>query len=253
MVPVGIIAGGTVGSSILLLLFLLALALFLYRQRKGSQCLPSLPVSLYASLSLSLSISLSLSVCLSLYLALSVSVSFSLCLSVCLYCFVSLSVSLSTYLCFSFSLPMTVPYVGHIFRVCLMHSGLLPGRRGVTLGKPDIKVETVNKETHSLEEDSASVSTATRMVKAMYSVSFLQGLSVTTDLLSACVRVCEGTHSLLYTHTQTTQVTKHNLSESTGARALIEKASLKWNLCLVKGFTLTLVVVKHTNSHGLIA
>uniref|UniRef100_A0A8B9RDY1 Kirre like nephrin family adhesion molecule 1a n=1 Tax=Astyanax mexicanus TaxID=7994 RepID=A0A8B9RDY1_ASTMX len=78
VVPVGIIAGGTVGCSILLLLFLLALVLFLYRQRKGS-------------------------------------------------------------------------------------------RRGVTLGKPDIKVETINKETHSLEEDTGSVSTATRMVKAMYS------------------------------------------------------------------------------------
>lgn len=47
----------------------------------------------------------------------------------------------------------------------------LLGRRGVTLGKPDIKVETVNKETHSLEEEAANVSTATRMVKAMYSVS----------------------------------------------------------------------------------
>uniref|UniRef100_A0A671VGT8 Kin of IRRE-like protein 1 n=1 Tax=Sparus aurata TaxID=8175 RepID=A0A671VGT8_SPAAU len=80
IVPVGIIAGGTVGSSILLLMFLLALAFFLYRQRKGS-------------------------------------------------------------------------------------------RRGVTLGKPDIKVETVNKETHSLEEEAADVSTANRMVKAMYSVS----------------------------------------------------------------------------------
>uniref|UniRef100_A0A672QRC5 Kin of IRRE-like protein 1 n=1 Tax=Sinocyclocheilus grahami TaxID=75366 RepID=A0A672QRC5_SINGR len=72
IVPVGIIAGGTIGCSILLLLCLLALVLFLYRQRKGS-------------------------------------------------------------------------------------------RRGVTLGKPDIKVETINKETHSLEEDSGSVSTATRM------------------------------------------------------------------------------------------
>uniref|UniRef100_A0A9R1SHI5 Kin of IRRE-like protein 1 n=2 Tax=Cyprinus carpio TaxID=7962 RepID=A0A9R1SHI5_CYPCA len=78
VVPVGIIAGGTVGCSILLILCLLALVLVLYRQRKGS-------------------------------------------------------------------------------------------RRGVTLGKPDIKVETINKETHSLEEDSGSVSTATRMVKAMYS------------------------------------------------------------------------------------
>lgn len=50
-------------------------------------------------------------------------------------------------------------------------SVFVPGRRGVTLGKPDIKVETVNKETHSLEEETADVSTATRMVKAMYSVS----------------------------------------------------------------------------------
>ncbi|XP_041925995.1 kin of IRRE-like protein 1a [Alosa sapidissima] len=78
IVPVGIIAGGTVCGIILVLLLSMALVLFLYRQRKGS-------------------------------------------------------------------------------------------RRGVTLGKPDIKVETINKETHSLEEDSASVSTATRMVKAMYS------------------------------------------------------------------------------------
>lgn len=38
IVPVGIIAVGTVGSSILLLMFLLALAFFLYRQRKGSEC-----------------------------------------------------------------------------------------------------------------------------------------------------------------------------------------------------------------------
>ncbi|XP_028852508.1 kin of IRRE-like protein 1a isoform X1 [Denticeps clupeoides] len=76
IVPVGIIAWGTVACIILVLLLSMALVLFLYRQRKGS-------------------------------------------------------------------------------------------RRGVTLGKPDIKVETINKETHSLEEDSASVST--RMVKAVYS------------------------------------------------------------------------------------
>lgn len=38
IVPVGIIAVVTVGSSILLLMFLLALAFFLYRQRKGSKC-----------------------------------------------------------------------------------------------------------------------------------------------------------------------------------------------------------------------
>lgn len=38
IVPVGIIAGGTVGSCILLLMFLFAIAFFLYRQRKSSEC-----------------------------------------------------------------------------------------------------------------------------------------------------------------------------------------------------------------------
>lgn len=69
-----------------------------------------------------------------------------------------------------------------------VHPGCVcsPGRRGVTLGKPDIKVETINKETHSLEEDSGSVSTASRMVKAMYSVSgegFVFGL---LSVFTAC-------------------------------------------------------------------
>uniref|UniRef100_A0A674ME07 Kirre like nephrin family adhesion molecule 1a n=1 Tax=Takifugu rubripes TaxID=31033 RepID=A0A674ME07_TAKRU len=91
-VPVGIIAAGTVGSTIILFIFLLVLVLIFYRQRKGS-------------------------------------------------------------------------------------------RRGVTLGKPDIKVETINKETHSLEEDSGSVSTASRMVKAMYS-PFKDEIELKTDLRS---------------------------------------------------------------------
>uniref|UniRef100_A0A3Q3D4A1 Kirre like nephrin family adhesion molecule 1a n=1 Tax=Hippocampus comes TaxID=109280 RepID=A0A3Q3D4A1_HIPCM len=91
-VPVGIIAGGTVGSTILLFIFLLVLVLIFYRQRKGS-------------------------------------------------------------------------------------------RRGVTLGKPDIKVETINKESHSLEEDSGSVSTASRMVKAMYS-PFKDDIELKSDLRS---------------------------------------------------------------------
>ncbi|XP_030636149.1 kin of IRRE-like protein 1a, partial [Chanos chanos] len=56
-------------------------------------------------------------------------------------------------------------------------------RRGVTLGKPDIKVETINKETHSLEEDTGSVSTATRMVKAMYS-PFKDDIDVKQELRS---------------------------------------------------------------------
>lgn len=37
IVPVGIIAGGTVGSCLLLLLCLFAFAFFIYRQRKGSK------------------------------------------------------------------------------------------------------------------------------------------------------------------------------------------------------------------------
>uniref|UniRef100_A0A671LWX9 Kin of IRRE-like protein 1 n=1 Tax=Sinocyclocheilus anshuiensis TaxID=1608454 RepID=A0A671LWX9_9TELE len=93
-VPVGVIAGGSVGSSILLLLLLFALIFYLYRQRKGS-------------------------------------------------------------------------------------------RRGVTL-KPDIKVETVNKETHSLEEEAAGASTATRMVKAMYS-PFKDDMDLKQDLQSDTV------------------------------------------------------------------
>lgn len=38
IIPVGIIAGGTVGSCILLLMFLFAIAFFLYHQRKASEC-----------------------------------------------------------------------------------------------------------------------------------------------------------------------------------------------------------------------
>lgn len=76
-VPVGIIAGGTVGSSILLLIFLLALAFFLYRQRKGSECTQSLSnvfvqghphtyiVCVCVSISLSFIHSLQLSFCFS--------------------------------------------------------------------------------------------------------------------------------------------------------------------------------------------
>ncbi|XP_018594195.2 kin of IRRE-like protein 1 isoform X2 [Scleropages formosus] len=56
-------------------------------------------------------------------------------------------------------------------------------RRGVTLGKADIRVETVNKETPSLEEDSSSISTATRMVKAMYS-SFKDDIELKKELRS---------------------------------------------------------------------
>uniref|UniRef100_A0A672RZM3 Kirre like nephrin family adhesion molecule 1b n=1 Tax=Sinocyclocheilus grahami TaxID=75366 RepID=A0A672RZM3_SINGR len=100
IVPVGVIAGGSVGSSILLLLLLFALIFYLYRQRKGS-------------------------------------------------------------------------------------------RRGVTL-KPDIKVETVNKETHSLEEEAAGASTATRMFLPSVSLSpstqpFKDDMDLKQDLQSDTV------------------------------------------------------------------
>ncbi|XP_048019748.1 kin of IRRE-like protein 1 isoform X3 [Megalobrama amblycephala] len=48
---------------------------------------------------------------------------------------------------------------------------------------PDIKVEMVNKETHSLEEEAASASTATQMVKAMYS-PFKDDMDLKQDLQS---------------------------------------------------------------------
>ncbi|NWX15149.1 KIRR1 protein, partial [Aegotheles bennettii] len=94
VLPVGIIAGATIGASILLISFLVALACFLYRRRKGS-------------------------------------------------------------------------------------------RKDVTLRKLDIKVETVNREPRTLhtdrEEDTASVSTATRVMKAIYS-SFKDDVDLKQDL-----------------------------------------------------------------------
>ncbi|NXU92870.1 KIRR1 protein, partial [Xiphorhynchus elegans] len=94
VLPVGIIAGATIGASILLITFLVALTCFLYRRRKGS-------------------------------------------------------------------------------------------RKDVTLRKLDIKVETVNREPLTLhadrEEDTASVSTATRVMKAIYS-SFKDDVDLKQDL-----------------------------------------------------------------------
>ena len=52
---------------------------------------------------------------------------------------------------------------------------LSPGRKDVTLRKLDFNVETVNREPLTMhsdrEDDTASVSTATRVMKAIYSVS----------------------------------------------------------------------------------
>ncbi|XP_074079238.1 kin of IRRE-like protein 1 isoform X1 [Macrotis lagotis] len=94
VLPVGIIAGATIGAGILLILFFTALVFFLYRRRKGS-------------------------------------------------------------------------------------------RKDVTLRKLDIKVETVNREPLTLhpdrEDDTASVSTATRVMKAIYS-SFKDDVDLKQDL-----------------------------------------------------------------------
>uniref|UniRef100_A0A8C3UTK0 Kirre like nephrin family adhesion molecule 1 n=1 Tax=Catharus ustulatus TaxID=91951 RepID=A0A8C3UTK0_CATUS len=94
VLPVGIIAGATIGASILLVTFLVALACFLYRRRKGS-------------------------------------------------------------------------------------------RKDVTLRKLDIKVETVNREPLTLhgerDDDTASVATATRVMKAIYS-SFKDDVDLKQDL-----------------------------------------------------------------------
>ncbi|NXN30885.1 KIRR1 protein, partial [Nycticryphes semicollaris] len=94
VLPVGIIAGATIGASILVISFLVTLACFLYRRRKGS-------------------------------------------------------------------------------------------RKDVTLRKLDIKVETVNREPLTLhadrEEDTASVNTATRVMKAIYS-SFKDDVDLKQDL-----------------------------------------------------------------------
>ncbi|XP_014748833.1 PREDICTED: kin of IRRE-like protein 1 [Sturnus vulgaris] len=86
VLPVGIIAGATIGASVLLVTFLVALACFLYRRRKGS-------------------------------------------------------------------------------------------RKDVTLRKLDVQVETVNRELHT-EDDTASVATASRVMKAIYSVWDTWGRSV---------------------------------------------------------------------------
>ncbi|XP_041036565.1 kin of IRRE-like protein 1 [Carcharodon carcharias] len=61
------------------------------------------------------------------------------------------------------------------------------GRKDVTLGKPDIKVETVNKESQlvgkDLDEEESNMSTATRVFKAMYS-AFQEEMDLKADLRS---------------------------------------------------------------------
>lgn len=69
--------------------------------------------------------------------------------------------------------PLQRPVKQHLAQLYLP----VPGRKDVTLRKLDIKVETVNREPLTMhsdrEDDTASVSTATRVMKAIYSVRVL--------------------------------------------------------------------------------
>uniref|UniRef100_A0A8C8VPL7 Kirre like nephrin family adhesion molecule 1 n=1 Tax=Pelusios castaneus TaxID=367368 RepID=A0A8C8VPL7_9SAUR len=69
--------------------------------------------------------------------------------------------------------------------VCVLYRRRKGSRKDVTLRKLDIKVETVNREPLTLhtdrEEDTASVSTATRVMKAIYS-SFKDDVDLKQDL-----------------------------------------------------------------------
>uniref|UniRef100_A0A2I3GAT7 Kirre like nephrin family adhesion molecule 1 n=1 Tax=Nomascus leucogenys TaxID=61853 RepID=A0A2I3GAT7_NOMLE len=110
VLPVGIIAGATIGASILLIFFFIALVFFLYRRRKGS-------------------------------------------------------------------------------------------RKDVTLRKLDIKVETVNREPLTMhsdrEDDTTSVSTATRVMKAIYS-SFKDDVDLKQDLRCDTIDTREETPPMGY-------------------------------------------------------
>ncbi|KAB0402290.1 hypothetical protein E2I00_014116, partial [Balaenoptera physalus] len=114
VLPVGIIAGATIGAGILLIFFFIALVFFLYRRRKGS-------------------------------------------------------------------------------------------RKDVTLRKLDIKVETVNREPLTMhsdrEDDTASVSTATRVMKAIYS-SFKDDVDLKQDLRCDTIDTREDGYAQLNTYSR---------------------------------------------------
>uniref|UniRef100_A0A8C0HUH9 Kin of IRRE-like protein 1 n=1 Tax=Balaenoptera musculus TaxID=9771 RepID=A0A8C0HUH9_BALMU len=137
VLPVGIIAGATIGAGILLIFFFIALVFFLYRRRKGSEYGP----------------------------------------------------------CSGLSPPGGPQQAGpgrgegvdsgapqarwgqkqplQRLAESVQAAPSVPGRKDVTLRKLDIKVETVNREPLTMhsdrEDDTASVSTATRVMKAIYS------------------------------------------------------------------------------------
>ncbi|XP_029686432.1 kin of IRRE-like protein 1 isoform X2 [Takifugu rubripes] len=70
-----------------------------------------------------------------------------------------------------------------LFVLAFLYHQRKGSQRAITLGKPNIKVKTVNKETPSLEEEVADVSTTTRMVKAMYS-PFKHNMELKPDISS---------------------------------------------------------------------
>lgn len=140
----GIIAGATIGAGILLTFFFITLVFFLYRRRKGSEYgfhgpQPSLTVSRIPSRQ-------------GLRGTRGVAVH------------IPAKVGPETTYCKGWQKASRLPPP-------------VPGRKDVTLRKLDIKVETVNREpltVHSdREDDTASVSTATRVMKAIYSVRAL--------------------------------------------------------------------------------
>lgn len=124
VLPVGIIAGATIGAGILVIFFFVALVFFLYRRRKGSE-----------------------------------------------YRRFTATATLQGHITgWGLEANATGTNRKHLAQP---HLPVL-GRKDVTLRKLDIKVETVNREPLTMhsdrEDDAASVSAATRVMKAIYSV-----------------------------------------------------------------------------------
>lgn len=141
----GIIAGATIGAGILLTFFFITLVFFLYRRRKGSEYGPRGPQPPSPTASRA-----------------------------------PRRQRLGGPRRVTFAFPRPGGYRNSHSRGWQKVSKLSfpdPGRKDVTLRKLDIKVETVNREpltVHSdREDDTSSISTATRVMKAIYSVRVL--------------------------------------------------------------------------------
>lgn len=111
----------------------------------------------------------------------------------------------------------------------------VPGRKDVTLRKLDIKVETVNREPLTMhsdrEDDTASVSTATRVMKAIYSVrgpprpgplpSSLSGdRPPLSSLITTVPRSSFGQLALVHTHAYAHMFTHAHIHMHTCSHAL---------------------------------